>query len=288
MALAISTTRVPQISEWDHIWENCSYATYFHSREWAEVWEQYTDGKLRPAPKIVEFSDGNQALLPLSYSTSFRGLIRDYVSSPAGTFGGWISTGKLEFDHAQLLSNYLTRDIGNLRLMVNPYNALMLESTQLVRNEIKGGKFSEINDETQALNLMGGFENILKMWKKKKTSIVRNANRARRAGVVIKPARSLSEWKAYFKCYEASLDRWNESVSSTYTWELFRVLFQRNSPNIRLWLSLLGDKVIAGALCFYSNKHSVYWHGAALSEYFNIRPVNLLMFEIIKNACQDK
>lgn len=287
-ALAISNTRVPQRKEWDHIWDNCRYSTYFHSKEWAEVWEQYTAGQLRPAPKIIEFSDSKKALLPLSCSTSHGGLFKNYVSSPAGTFGGWISSDKLKLDHAQLLYKYLRRHFGNIRFMVNPYNELMLKSMQLIRNEIRDEGFSEMKEETQALNLMGGFENILKMWQKKKASIVRKSNKARRAGVVIKVAQSLSEWREYFKCYEGSIQRWDKNVSSTYTWKLFRLLFQQNSPNIRLWLSMLEDKVIAGALCFYSNKHSVYWHGAAFSEYFNIRPVNFLMFEIIKNACQSQ
>ena len=288
MAISITQTRIPQKKEWDRIWQQCSYATYFQSREWAEVWEQYTGGTLRPAPQLIEFSDGTRALLPISYTRSIRGLVKDYISSPAGTFGGWISSDRLESDHAQLLSRYLIRKIGNIWFMVNPYNQPMVESTRLIRNAIKVEKLEEKNDETQALNLREGFESILKMWRRKKASIVRKADKARRAGVIIKAAQSLSEWKEYFECYEDSIRRWDKNASSTYSWELFSLLFQRNSPNIKLWLAMLEDKVIAGALCFYANKHSVYWHGAAFSKYFNLRPVNLLMFEIIKSACQEK
>jgi lipid II:glycine glycyltransferase (peptidoglycan interpeptide bridge formation enzyme) len=48
------------------------------------------------------------------------------------------------------------------------------------------------------------------------------------------------------------------------------------------------DKLaIAGALCFYAQKHAVYWHGAALQSHFSLRPVNLLMSEIIRHACEE-
>jgi lipid II:glycine glycyltransferase (peptidoglycan interpeptide bridge formation enzyme) len=47
------------------------------------------------------------------------------------------------------------------------------------------------------------------------------------------------------------------------------------------------DRSIAGALCFYTKNHVVYWHGAAYSDYFELRPVNLLMYEAIKDACEN-
>jgi lipid II:glycine glycyltransferase (peptidoglycan interpeptide bridge formation enzyme) len=51
-------------------------------------------------------------------------------------------------------------------------------------------------------------------------------------------------------------------------------------------LSIYQDKVISGALCFHSKRHYVYWHGASIETYFNLRPVNLLLYEVIKNACE--
>lgn len=43
----------------------------------------------------------------------------------------------------------------------------------------------------------------------------------------------------------------------------------------------------AGALGFYAKSHVVYWRGAAYSDYFELRPVNLLMYEAIKHACEN-
>jgi len=29
-------------AEWKETWRDCDYATYFHSPEWAQLWERYT------------------------------------------------------------------------------------------------------------------------------------------------------------------------------------------------------------------------------------------------------
>ena len=73
-------------------------------REWAEIWRDYSGGRIRPAPRMIEFSDGTSALLPLSLETAYRGLGRAYLSSPAGTFGGWISKHTLTTTHAAFRS----------------------------------------------------------------------------------------------------------------------------------------------------------------------------------------
>jgi CelD/BcsL family acetyltransferase involved in cellulose biosynthesis len=71
-----------------------------------------------------------------------------------------------------------------------------------------------------------------------------------------------------------------------YGWELFKEMFERYSPDVKLWLAVCYGKIIAGALCFYSKHHVAYWHGAAYSDYFKLRPVNLLMYEAIRHACE--
>src|SRR4030095_5310926 len=105
--------------EWDEIWNLCEYATYYHSRKWAEIWNIYTLGAMRPDPKLVTFEDGKKALLPISCETRNKGLVKNYISSPAGTYGGWISSDRLTLDHAVRLSNFLTNTLGNLYWRIN-------------------------------------------------------------------------------------------------------------------------------------------------------------------------
>ena len=127
MSASIKNIRSATPAEWDNIWQECDYSTYFHSKEWAEIWNIYTKGKMHPDPKLVIFTDGKKALLPLSYQRRVKGLVKNYVSSPAGTFGGWISTDGLTIEHGRLLANYLTEKLGNLVWRFNPYDELVFK-----------------------------------------------------------------------------------------------------------------------------------------------------------------
>jgi hypothetical protein len=273
MKLKISQIRSAQDDEWDSIWQACGYSTYFHSREWAEIWHCWTNGDMCPAPRLVCFSDGKRALLPLSFGRHFKGLIKQYISSPAGTFGGWISADDLGDEHAVLLGRYLIHQLGNLVWRLNPYDE------RVFAVELPEGR----KDETQVLDLADGFDAIFKRWTKGHRSAVRQAQKA---GVSVKLASTPEDWQLYYQVYENSLRRWRDKASSRYGWEIFQHMFQKKSPQIKLWLAIYQDTVVAGALCFYAKKHVVYWHGAALKEFFNFRPVNLLLWEIIKNACE--
>jgi hypothetical protein len=132
--ITLSITEVCPVSAevWDKIWQECDYATYFHSREWAEIWHTYTQGVIHPAPKLILFSDGKKALIPLSCEKRYKGLLNLYLSSPEGCFGGWLSTDKLQIDHAKLMINYMTKKLGgSLIWRFNPYDTISVKLMQL-------------------------------------------------------------------------------------------------------------------------------------------------------------
>ena len=107
MSTSIIEVRAATNKEWDELWRESANSTYFHSREWAEIWSSYTNGRVQPAPRLVLFSDGAEALLPLSLERVAHGLAKRFLSSPAGTFGGWLSSERLGADHAHLLCDLL-------------------------------------------------------------------------------------------------------------------------------------------------------------------------------------
>jgi len=271
MAVYVKDTNLATSVEWDRIWHECGYATYFHSREWAETWRDYTHGKMCPEPKLIAFNDGVRALLPLSCERIFKGLAKRYVSSPAGTFGGWISTDNLSRAHVCRLTDILM-SYSNIVWRINPYNNLTSEIN------IAGMKA----DGTRVIDLELGFDGVVKNWSKGHYAAV---TQARKAGVVVRLAETLQDWHLYYDAYIDSIRRWGSSASSRYTLDLFDLLFNRHSPYVKLWLAMYEDKVISGALCFYSRKHVVYWHGATIEKYFSFRPTNLLMYEAILDAC---
>src|SRR5262245_38498691 len=87
--------------QWNYFTAHCNHATYFHTAEWADLWHRYTNGRLKPAAKLISFGDGVQALLPMSASTEARGLIQQYSSSPTGKYGGWLSDQSLTKSHSE-------------------------------------------------------------------------------------------------------------------------------------------------------------------------------------------
>jgi predicted N-acyltransferase len=140
-----------------------------------------------------------------------------------------------------------------------------------------------VQDETHCLDLSIGFERIVKAGTKEHA---RAARKARRAGVSVRLAESENDWRAYFQAYVSSHARWGALATRFYPWKFFAVLFKRRSPNIRLWLAIHENEIVAGAICLYSPRTVVYWHGAALASHFALRPVNLLLHEIIKDASE--
>jgi hypothetical protein len=277
MTLSIARIWKPSAEEWGLAWSNCPYATYFHSREWAEIWKEYSDGKINPHPVGIELSDGVKIVLPFSERKRLWGIFRSQIiSSPAGTFGGWLANTSLDAPQQHLLLKYISKHFSNILWRFNPY-----ETT------VKTEDFNRLlKDETYALDLSIGFKEIHCGWTKGHASAARKARKARKAGVEICIAKTPEDWLSYFVVYESSLKRWGKNVTSNYSWALFRAISQRESPNVKLWLAKHNDFVIAGALCFYSRMHVVYWHGAALSSHFEVRPVNLLMYEAIKDATE--
>ena len=113
--------------EWDDLWESCETSTFYHSRKWSEIWQDYSNGSIRSVPKTITFSDGKKALIPLSRLSYFGGLVKRYsiTGPPAGSlqnYGNWLSTGSLTQNHITLLAQYLISNYRNLVWRLNPYD----------------------------------------------------------------------------------------------------------------------------------------------------------------------
>ena len=87
--------------QWDAAWSASPHATFTHSRAWAETWQAATGGRLRPTPWWVRLHDGATAVVPLCFDSA-NGF---HVSSPGGTYGGWLGEAALARARAQRLSN---------------------------------------------------------------------------------------------------------------------------------------------------------------------------------------
>lgn len=253
--------------EWDELVEKDLFSTYSQTREWYEIWSEYTG--LHISTKLILFKNGKKVLLPLAYSKYLKGILKTYFSSPNG-FGGFITNELLNNEERKILFNILN-NFNSLMLINNPFNDIL--------EHFKGWTKE---DFTQIINLEQGFEVIFKKWRK---GHICDVKKGMNAGLTIVEAKSLDEWKDYFHVYQDSIIRWGDTASSNYSLNLFEIMYKKNSPKIKLWLAKDNNKIISGALCFYHNKHVCYWHGAGLKEYFHLHGGHLLQYYIIKDAC---
>jgi CelD/BcsL family acetyltransferase involved in cellulose biosynthesis len=267
MTIKVVNVRSAIDSEWDAIWRECRYATFFHSREWAEIWSKYTKGRTRPDGRLLVFDDGREAMLPLSIERKYGNLVSTFHSSPAGGFGGWISRDDLSPEHAKSLIKYL-RKLPRLQWRLNPHdpNAANIQSI-----------FDE-PAESFVIDLGGSRDSLLRTWARGARDAV---NQARRSGVTVRRGSSASDWDAYFEVYQDSLRRWGDKATSRYTRELFDLLEASSSGHVHLWLAEREGQVIAGAVNLASRELVIGWHLSALEAAFKLRPVNLLLFESI-------
>ena len=276
---SVSLARVTRASdaEWEESWRACEHSTYFHSPEWARVWRDYGATRVRPSPKLAQFSDGRRAILPLSYESRLGGLLSRYASSTQCTYGGWLSADSLELPHALLLMDWLTR--GQRHSLVwrfNPYDPLAFRAG-LTRN------IQCRRDETHALRLAPKPEEVFRRFKATYRAQIKKAVAS--AEFSIEPASTLDEWRAYFEIYQDSRRRWGDSAAGGHGWPLFELFHRLRSPHVKLWLARRKGRVVSGDLCLYAKRHVAYWHGATLEDELSSNVAKLLKFEIIKDAC---
>lgn len=275
MPIRIQSTWTPSALEWDDFYNKSKYSTYFHGREWAEIWQSYQPGKFQNETIMIELDTGARVLFPLIKENFIKGILVRHHSSLAGTYGGSVPDRELSADEHMAVFQYIVKKLPNLLWRFNPLQHP--GTTQLSGNIVY--------DETQSLDLLIGYAHLKKGWSKGHASAV---HKAHREGVVVRLAESESEWDEYYSAYLDSIARWGSTTTCIYSREFFRCLFRKHSPNIKLWTAIKNSKVIAGALCLYSPRVVVYWHGAALSSFFPLRPTHLLIDRIMADAVAHK
>jgi len=269
----IRESREATSAEWDAAYEVCPYATASHSRGWAEDWSRYTHGVMRPAPLLLRLDDGSRVLVPLTRQRRWHGLASRYLAAPAGTYGGWLAPGPLDEPRALAVAEWLLRRRSPLWWRLNPFDpqAMALEA------------LTTLPDETHAVHLRDGFSAACENASHGHQCAVR---KAQRNGLRVRRAESAADWETYYAIYLEALRRWGEQASSQYGAPLFDLLRRRGAPAVELWLATLaGGEIVAGGIGLYAPRHVTYWHAAARAEHFALRPANLLVHEMLRDAC---
>lgn len=277
MSSSMYTVRRGSDSEWLHCCKEVQEATFFHTPLWANIFCRWQPARYRTATRIIDYDDSSQVVLPLVMKRHLAGMVSVALSMPGGTFGGPLINGALSADQEAVVykemahySSYILRE--------NPY--------QPFRHGVPRGKSH--NDPTQAVDCSAGYEAV---WKRA-TAAHRNATRnAIRAGVEITVAEHTRDWDAYTALYNASVKRWQDhgAFSGVYYDRTFFSCIESLSPEYRrLYLARIDNRVIAGILCFFWNRHCVVWHGAGTEGGFRYHPNNLLYDRALYYAVKDE
>lgn len=265
MHAEIRAIRTPTALEWDTIWNECDYATYFHSRHWAEVWHEYMPAKKRPAPQLIEFLDGKKALLPITIALHGRGLIEVSESSPSGTYGGWISNDELTSTHAACLTKYLVA-LPNLFWMTNPYDPLVGDAV---------GESGEVA-WTWRFDLRSGFDALHQ--RMNKGQIPRNYRIGVKSGLTLRPMEERF-LPAVGEIYQSCQERWENPV--VYRADLFSILLRTPSCDFSGVFDP-ADRLVAAVITFRSRRHVAGWMEFAKGDDLRLRPFEFANYHLIE------
>ena len=265
----ITGIRTATDEEWDTMADSVDSAIYFQTREWFDIWAQYAG--FENDTRLIHFQSGKKVLLPLSRRRFLKGLIAFHFLSPKG-LGGFLTNDELDPREKSALFRILKK-IPALYCAVSPYDSLT--------NEFEG--FNAL-DSTQVLDLREGFEPIFRKWTWGHYSRTR---KGLRGGITAAPASTAGDWKCYYDLYCDTMARWGEGTTNRYAWELFDILYRKNSPRIKLWLARYEGEIISGALCLYHNRHVAYWHSATSARFYKkLNATHVLQYFIIRDACE--
>lgn len=256
--------------EWERVARACEYATFFHTPLWHELCA-HMGARFKPAARVMIFSDGCAAVLVAGRDN--RRLRSMLHSSPAGTYGGWISDKPLTPAHARLLAE-LIAGYRAIAWRENPFDPLA------GRYDIPGA----VEDFTHAYCVSAPGDDPLRGASGGHRRAVRQA---REHGITVRIGGSIDDWRGHFDAYRSSLARWigrRLRIGSRYSWEFFSALAQADSPHIRLWIAERHGKLLSSMVTFYWNRHAVAWHGGAHAESFHFRPNDLLLESFVRDA----
>ena len=264
--------------EWQEIADCCEYATFFQTPLWYEIFAQ-TYPNMSIATKKFIFDNQQVVIFPVMKMLKYLRFINvsKYISSPAWVYGGWISKTTLEKKQCLDIIKWVKNNLGDLFWRINPFDR------SLLNDDFSNYQFQQKKDFTQYLDLTIGYEKIRKNFSRGHR---KNINKAKRLQVEHIIATNKDHWQQYYQLYQDNLQVWDNKATNAYPWELFDKLSKQSQPQVKLYLALIEEQIVSGALIFSHNNHVAGWHGVTNPDFRSYHPWHLLMNQIIYDLCQ--
>jgi hypothetical protein len=261
-------------TDWQDIWDNCDWATFFESPEWFRIWINGQNAYYVTKVLRIDFADDVSCVVPLLFGKRMKGLIEQFEAGPAGTYGGPLSTSPLNWGHIHSIAEVL-KSLGNFYLRLNPY---VFKSTKIDKNRLNYDAIgvSYTSDATQTVNLSVTKDELEAQLRKKR--IVQYATKLAEEGYSVRLI-SPSELKSFYAIYENAQARW-EKVNIRHTIETFDQLISSN--NCDFW-GLYSDKnnLVGGGPVVTGNNIAVAWLPVMHSNVLSKRVYELFYYHVV-------
>ncbi|MDI6400550.1 GNAT family N-acetyltransferase [Balneolaceae bacterium ANBcel3] len=206
-------------------------------------------------------------------------------SSPAGTYGGWLTEDGsiLDTEETAFLLKTLFEASETLVLRLSPFLILEQKNDSGPFTNVSGAGISCIPDQTYILDTRIGLEALEKRWKKK---LGRKLKKAETSGVCIHRTDQNTDIERFYTLYKSCIETWNPPPGHIYPPEFIATLL-KDTGSADLWIAEYENKVIAGAIVARGINHWAYWLGATDRNYSHLRAANLLHTQIIITQCNE-
>jgi lipid II:glycine glycyltransferase (peptidoglycan interpeptide bridge formation enzyme) len=257
---------------WDEVAAKSEQATFFHTATWAKIMVA-TYPQFRIVTKGFELEDGEMAIIPILSSVERNNIFHWYESTYLGGYGGIIATRALKQKEIQEIYNRVTeRRVAHYHFLGNPFYEMDLPA------EFLGSK-----QYTHVMKL-GVYEELYARIDRDKRAQIRKGKEKGTKAIL---ATTEEDYQTYYSIYEDTLKRWGDKTLVCYEYDLFRNIFLNRNEGVKLWLAKVGEEIVSGKLTFYHNKIVSGWHAATLQSYFHYYPDQILMAEVIRDACEN-
>jgi hypothetical protein len=258
---------------WADVARACPWASYFHTPAWSGCMADIFPGCTAEALGCT-LDDGTAVVLPCVVKKKKRLLrqVKDYKSMEPGVYGGFMAQRLLGTEEIELLAAAVLRIKNSSgRIVETPWQPLNLP-----------GSFISKKLSTHIVALSPDFETLQRKFSRGQKS---NLSQARRKQVTVRRAASGQDIETYYAMYMETVKRWGEAAGALYSKELFVKLFKAKDPHIIFTLAEVESRIVAGIIALAWGRSIIYWHGAALQEFFKHYPNNLLHAELMAWGC---
>ena len=261
----------PEIPFWEDLARKDRRSTFYHTPLWHDIVVKAFK-RYRNVTKGFVFGDGTKAVLPL-VQVKPGGLLRGasrLKSSICGGYGGVISEKLLSEEQQKQIFSFVTSLKASIAIECNPFAEYTLPDY-----------FFRKRDFVHLISLEKGEDSIYKEFSR---GAKRSLNRAHEKGVVVRRIEREDELQSYFEVYRSVLKRWGDATRVTFPEKLFVTLLNNAGDAAKIWVAEKEEKVIGVLTLVYWNGMVHGFHAAALKEYFDCCPNNILHMEAIRDA----